>query len=65
MERGPAVPPYGPPIHQAIARGDLNEMKELAERAEQFLKQTGDLAAALEILKTEIAKSEAKAEPDS
>ncbi len=58
-ERGP-VPPYGPPIQQAIARGDLAAMKRLAAEAEQHLQQTGDVRTALEALKIEIARHEYK-----
>jgi len=59
QERGP-VPPYGPPIQQAIAKGDLAQMKQLAAEAEQHLQQAGDVRTALEILKIEIAKREKK-----
>ena len=34
---GDAVPPYGPPLLDAVARGDLNEMKAVAEAARQSL----------------------------
>lgn len=51
---------YGPPIHLAITKGDLAEMKALAKEAEQYLHQYGDISAALEALKVEIAKLEAK-----
>lgn len=52
---------YGVTIQQAIARGDLAHMKEVAKQAEHYLQQTGNLAAALQALKTEIAKAEKKA----
>ena len=58
-ERG-AVPPYGPPIQEAIAKGDLAKMKQLATEAERHLAQAGDVSAALEYLKIEIAKHEHK-----
>jgi hypothetical protein len=58
-ERG-AVPPYGPPIQEAIAKGDLAKMKQLATEVEQHLAQAGDVSAALEYLKIEIAKHEHK-----
>ncbi len=51
---------YGPPIHQAIAAGDLARMKQLAAEAEQHLKDHGDVRSALELLKIEIAKQEQK-----
>jgi len=56
----PSVPPYGPAIHQAIAKGDLAEMKRLAVTAEQHLQQSGDVSSALEFLKIEIARLERK-----
>jgi Domain of unknown function (DUF1843) len=51
-----SVVPYGPPIQEAIAKGDLPRMKQLATEAEQHLQQAGDVSAALEYLKIEIAK---------
>ena len=57
---GHGVAPYGPPIHQAIARGDLNEMRALASQAETYLSRTGDISAALALLRAEIAKAEHK-----
>ncbi|MGD0300693.1 MAG: DUF1843 domain-containing protein [Bryobacteraceae bacterium] len=47
---------YGPPIQEAIAKGDLPRMKQLAAEAEEHLKQAGNVRAALEYLKIEIAK---------
>jgi hypothetical protein len=55
QERSSAVP-YGPPIQEAIAKGDLAQMKQVAAAAEQHLQQVGDVRAALEYLKIEIAK---------
>jgi hypothetical protein len=54
-ERG-SVEPYGPPIQEAIAKGDLAKMKQLAAEAEHHLQQAGDVRVALEYLKVEIAK---------
>ena len=54
------VPPYGEAIQQAVASGDLAKMKEVAQQAEQFLSQWGNIPAALESLKSEIAKLESK-----
>jgi hypothetical protein len=54
------VPPYGPPIQEAIAKGDLAKMKQVAADAEQHLQQAGDVRAALEYLKIEIARHEHK-----
>ena len=58
-ERVPVVL-YGVPIQEAIAKGDLAQMKKLAAGAEQHLQQTGDVSAALEYLKVEIARHEHK-----
>jgi hypothetical protein len=55
QERASAVP-YGPPIQEAIAKGDLARMKQLEAAAEQHLQRVGDVGAALEYLKIEIAK---------
>jgi hypothetical protein len=51
-----SVVPYGPPIQQAIASGDLAHMKQVAAAAEQHLQQVGDVRSALAYLKIEIAK---------
>jgi hypothetical protein len=52
-----AVLLYSPTIQEAIAKGDLPRMKQLVVEAEEQLKQAGDVAAALEYLKIEIAKA--------
>lgn len=57
---GGPVPPYGTAIHQAIASGDLAKMKAMASEAEHHLKEFGNVSAALEHLKIEIAKLEKK-----
>jgi hypothetical protein len=44
-------------MQEAIATGDLARMKQVAAEAEQHLKQVGDVRAALEYLKIEIAKA--------
>ena len=54
------IKPYGLAIHQAIAGGDLAKMKALAADAEHHLAQHGNVSAALEALKMEIAKLEKK-----
>jgi len=51
-----SVVPYGPPIQEAIAKGDLATMKQLAADTEKYLQQVGDVRAALEYLKIEIAR---------
>ena len=54
------IPLYGVTIHHCIAKGDLTEMKAVAQQAERHLHEYGDVSAALEALKIEIAKMEAK-----
>jgi hypothetical protein len=58
-----AVPLYAPPILEAIAQGDLARMKQLAAEAEAHLKQVGDVRAALEYLKIEIARASRGTKP--
>ncbi len=53
-------PLYGVVIHEAICSGDVNRMKQVAKEAEHYLQQAGDLPAALQALKIEIAKAEHK-----
>lgn len=53
------VPLYGVTIHHAVDKGDLEEMRKLADEAEAHLADYGDVKAALEKLKAEIAKLEA------
>lgn len=50
------VKPYGLAIQQAIASGDVAQMKAVAKQAEQHLKDYGNVPAALEALRIEIAK---------
>lgn len=52
------VPLYGVSIHEAAASGDIAQMKEVAAAAEAHLGEVGDVSAALEALKVEIAKLE-------
>lgn len=59
IEGGP-VPPYGVAIQEAVASGDLARMKQVAQQAEEFVARWGNIPAALEALKLEIAKAEAK-----
>jgi len=54
------IVPYGPPIQEAIASGDLARMRKMAEVAEEYLKKHGEISASLELLKVEIAKIEHK-----
>lgn len=48
-----SVPPYGDPIREAIARGNLAEMKKLAVSARKYVSQ---VEAALAQLEKAIAK---------
>jgi hypothetical protein len=52
------VPLYAATIHRCIAGGDLAKMKALAKEAETHLHEHGNVSAALEALKIEIAKLE-------
>lgn len=51
--RGGAVPPYGPPIREAMARGDAAEMRKVAASARKWI---NDAQAALEKLEAKIGK---------
>jgi len=54
------IRPYGVAIQQAVASGDLHKMKSTLHTAEEYLATHGDVSSALEVLKIEIAKLEAK-----
>ena len=59
---GPAsITPYGVGIREAVTSGDLDRMRQTQKQAEQYLAESGDVSAALEALKLEIAKLEGKA----
>lgn len=47
VETGP-VPPYGDPIHRAIARGDLQEMKRLSKSTRKWLNDVNSALAKLD-----------------
>ena len=47
VETGP-VPPYGDPIHKAIARGDLQEMKRLSKSTRKWLTDVNSALAKLD-----------------
>jgi Domain of unknown function (DUF1843) len=53
-------PLYAVSIQNCIAQGDLAKMKTLVVEAEKHLADHGDVSAALEVLKTEVAKLENK-----
>lgn len=52
------IPLYAVTIHKCAAGGNLAEMKKVEAEAEAHLKSHGDVSAALEALKIEIAKLE-------
>lgn len=52
-----AVPPYGPPIREAMARGDQAEMRRVAASARKWIK---DAQAALDKLEAKLGKSGSK-----
>ncbi|BBL71051.1 hypothetical protein MoryE10_16570 [Methylogaea oryzae] len=51
---------YGVAMQQAAASGDISRMKEVCRQAEDYLEKVGDISAALQVLKVEIAKLEKK-----
>lgn len=53
IPNGP-VPPYGDPIRKAIARGDVQEMRQLAVSTRKWL---NDVNAALAELESSLAKA--------
>ena len=54
---------YGVGIHEAIKSGDLKAMKKIQKEAESYIESHGDVAAALEVLKAELAKKDDNAGP--
>lgn len=52
-----AVPPYGPPIREAAARGDVAEMRKVAASARKWIK---DVQSALDKLEAKLAKAGGK-----
>lgn len=53
-----SLPLYSVTVHKATASRDLKQMKAIERQAEEFLAEHGNVAAALKILKQEIAKLE-------
>jgi DNA polymerase/3'-5' exonuclease PolX len=53
-------PLYGGAMHQASVSGDLERMRQTASDAEAFLREHGDVPAALEALRLEIARLESR-----
>ena len=54
------IAPYGTAMRTAVASGDVEKMREAKDAAEKYLQEYGNISAALESLKIEIAKLEAK-----
>ena len=52
------IPLYSVTIREAVASRDLKHMKTIERQAEEFLKEHGNVEAALKILKQHIAKLE-------
>jgi hypothetical protein len=52
-----ALPPYGDPIRKAIARGDAQEMKNVAAAARKWI---SDVQSALDQLDSALKKSSKK-----
>lgn len=57
------IPMYAVAIHEAIKSGDISSMENIKQAADAYLKDHGDVSAALEILKSEIAKCKGKSGP--
>jgi Domain of unknown function (DUF1843) len=55
----PDIRPYGVAIQQAVASGDLQQMKSTLLTAEKHVAEYGDVSSAIEVLKIAIAKLEA------
>jgi hypothetical protein len=51
---------YAASIQEAVVSGDVARMRALVQQAEDHLKEWGNISAALELLKLEIAKLEGK-----
>lgn len=49
---------YGVAIREAIASGDVEQMRSVAKEAEEHLQEHGNISAAAEALKVEIQKAE-------
>ena len=54
------VPLYAATIHDAIATGDLAQLRALSAQADSLMAQQGDLGGAVTALKAEIAKLQPK-----
>lgn len=54
---------YAVAIHEAVKSGNISVMKDIQGAAETYLKDHGDVSAALELLKVEIARIKHKSGP--
>ena len=52
------APVYGCAMRQAIAGGDVGEMRAMVDQAKEHLREFGNVPLLLEMLKTEIARAE-------
>ncbi|MCZ6802552.1 MAG: DUF1843 domain-containing protein [Proteobacteria bacterium] len=53
-----SIKPYGVAIQEALASGDIEQMKVIAEQAEYTLNNMDEIRDALNTLKTHISKLE-------
>jgi hypothetical protein len=57
------VPPYGVAIQDAIASGDTDKMKQVADDAEKYLQEFGEIGEGLKKLRAEIGRHGGGATP--
>jgi hypothetical protein len=50
-----SIPPYGVAIQDAIASGDIDKMKQVADDAEKYLQEFGEIGDGLKKLRAAIA----------
>jgi hypothetical protein len=50
------IPPYGVAIQDAIASGDVNKMRQVADDAEKYLQEFGEIGDGLKKLRAEIGR---------
>lgn len=55
---------YATAIQEAVAKGDIAQMKEVLKEAHKHVEEYGNVPMAIEILKHEIAKEEARLRGD-
>jgi hypothetical protein len=49
-----SVPPYGVAIHDALASGDIGKMRQVADDAEKYLQEFGEIGDGLKKLRAAI-----------